>query len=339
MQIGVHNRHRLALAVAALLVPLLLVTPARADVPVTCSLVEAGPAGPAGDVLKVVDRAASVTHIYREGDEVVVFNNLDSARTACAGGTPTVFNIDRIEYSTAVGTPFLGYLGSGALAPGASPEVGAAEIEVSISESYDPKVLNVAGTAAAERIEIGQVGRGAVGVNLNARADASAQDADVTLPVPVAGEVFLRAVAKGGNDTVSALGGPAFSGPAVANRLSLTGGPGDDRLLGGRGNEFLNGEDGNDLLRGGRGRDRLAIGAGRDIAKGGKGSDQIENRDFGSGDDLSPDRVLGGPGNDNIDVAQDLAGDRVDCGSGGDRLAIDRGDRTQGCEDVDTIHR
>jgi RTX calcium-binding nonapeptide repeat (4 copies) len=339
MQIDMVGRARLALGVAALTVPLLLVAPAWGDVPVTCSLVAAGPTGPAGDVLKVIDRAASVTHIYREGDEVVVFNNLDSARTACAGGTPTVLNIDRIEYSTSVGTPFLGYLGSGALAPGASPEAGAAEIEVSISESYDPKVLNVAGTAAAERIEVGQLGRGAVGVNLNAQADASAQDADVTLIAPKGAEVSLRAVAKGGNDTVSALGGSAFTGPIAAERLSLTGGAGNDRLLGGPGNEFLYGEDGNDLLLGGRGRDRLAIGAGRDLAKGGKGSDQIENRDWASGDDLSPDRVLGGPGNDNIDVAQGLAGDRVDCGSGVDRLAIDPGDQTKTCEDVDTIHR
>jgi Ca2+-binding RTX toxin-like protein len=339
MQIGIAGRIRLALVVAALMVPLLLVTPARGDAPVTCSLVAAGPAGPVGDVLKVVDWAASVTQIYREGDEVVIFNNLDSARTVCAGGTPTVFNIDRIEYSTSVGTPFIGYLGAGALAPGASPEVGAAEIELSISESYAPKVLNVAGTAAAERIEVGQLGRGAVGVNLNAQADGSAQDADVTLAAPQAAGVVLRAVAKGGNDTVSALGGPAFSGPIAADRLSLTGGSGNDRLLGGPGNEFLNGEDGNDLLLGGRGRDRLAIGAGRDLAKGGKGSDQIENRDFASGDDLSPDRVLGGPGNDNIDVAQNLAGDYVDCGAGGDRLAIDPGDRTKACENVDTIHR
>jgi RTX calcium-binding nonapeptide repeat (4 copies) len=339
MQIGMAGRIRLALAAAALTMPLVLVSSARGDVPVVCSLVSAGPAGPAGDVLKVVDQAASVTHIYREGEEVVVFNNLDSVRTTCAGGTPTVFNIDRIEYSTSVGTPFIGYLGSGALAPGASPEVGAAEIEVSIAESYDRKVLNVAGTAAAERIEVGQLGRNAVGVNLDAQADASAQDADLTLAAPDAAEVFLRAVAKGGNDTVSALGGPAFTGPIAAERLSLTGGPGNDRLVGGPGNEFLNGEDGNDLLLGGRGRDRLAIGAGRDLAKGGQGSDQIENRDFGSGDDLSPDRVLGGPGKDNIDVAQDLAGDYVDCGGGGDRLAIDPGDQTKACEDVDTIHR
>lgn len=339
MQISPAARIRLALA--TLTASLLFVSAAWGEAPVTCSLVAAGPAGPAGDILKVTDRAASVTHIYREGEEIVVFNNLDSERTTCAGGTPTVFDVDRIEYATATGTPFLGYLGDGPLAPGASPEVGAAEIEVSIAESYEPKVLNVAGTAAPERIEIGQLGLGTVGVNLDAQADGSAQDADVTLAVPQAGRVTVRAVAKGGDDTVSALGGPAFTGPVAAERVAISGGPGDDRLLGGPGRDFLRGDDGNDLLLGGRGRDNLAVGPGRDIAKGGKGPDQIENHSSvgGIADDLLPDRVFGGSGGDSIDVAQGLSGDLVDCGSGRDRLAIDPGDRTTACEDVDTIHR
>jgi Ca2+-binding RTX toxin-like protein len=342
MQIGPGTRIRLALVSAALAVPLLAAAPAQGDAPVVCSLLPAGPAGPAGDVLKVVDRAKSVTHIYRDGDEIVVSNNLDSEPTTCAGGTPTVFNIDRIEYSTATGVPFLNYGGSGALAPGASPEAGAAEIEVSIAESYEPKVLNVAGTAATERIEAGQLGRNAVGVNLDAQADGSAQDADVTLAAPEPGKVTMRIIARDGNDTVSALGGPAFTAPIVAERLGLSGGPGDDRLLGGPGRDFLSGDDGNDLLLGGRGRDNLAIGPGRDIAKGGKGPDEIINRSSvgGIADDLSPDRVFGGAGDDNIDVAQGLAGDRVDCGAGrGDGAAADPGDRTSGCEDVNTFSR
>ena len=54
--------------------------------------------------------------------------------------------------------------------------------------SYDTKVLNVGGTAAAEKIDLGQLGRKAIGVNLNAQADGSAQDADVTMAVPEASE-------------------------------------------------------------------------------------------------------------------------------------------------------
>jgi Ca2+-binding RTX toxin-like protein len=202
--------------------------------------------------------------------------------------------------------------------------------------------VNVAGTAASERIEIGQLGRKAVGVNLNAQADAKAQDADVTVAAPEAGEVTVRVVAKDGDDTVSALGGPAFTGPIVAERVAMAGGPGDDRLLGGPGRDFLKGDDGNDLLLlGGRGRDNLAIGPGRDFAKGGMGPDEILNHSSvgGVAEDLFPDRVFGGAGDDNIDLAQDLPGDRVDCGAGGDRLAIDPGDRESACEDVSVIHR
>src|SRR5262249_11543763 len=163
------------------------------------------------------------------------------------------------------------------------------------------------------------LGPRAIGVNLDAQADGSAQDADVTMAVPRAGAVTVRAVAKGGNDTVSALGGPAFPRAVVAERVAMSGrprprrpprGPGRGRLPGGPGRDFLRGDDGDDLLLAGRGRDNLAIGPGRDIAKGGKGADEIENHSSvgGIADDLLPDRVFGGVGGDNIDVAQDLPG-------------------------------
>lgn len=310
-----------------------------ATLSVICTLVAAGPPGPQGDVLKVVDQVETATHIYREGDEVIVFNNRDSEKTPCVGGVPTVFNIDRIEYSSATGTPFVSSLGDGALKPGATPEEGADEIEIAIVEDYEPRVLNVSATAAAERIEVGRVGPNVVGVNLNAQADGSAQDADVTIRSPRGDELTVKIRGKGGDDTLSALGGPAFSGlPAVA-RLSLNGGPGDDEMVGGPGKDTLAGDDGDDVMLGGRGADRLTVGPGRDLAKAGKGPDQIFNRSSvgGIADDLLPDRVFGGAGNDNIDVAQTLAGDRVDCGAGrADRLFKDPTDLVRDCEDVDT---
>lgn len=331
------SRLRLALALAALAVPLLAASPAQATENVTCALVAAGPAGPEGDVLEVVDLSRGVSHVYRQGDAIVVSNNSDSDAAVCTGGAPTVFNVDRIEYSSANGVLFLNYGGSGPLAPGASSEPGAEEIEVSLDLSYEPKVLNVAGSAAAERIEVGQLGRKAVGINLNAQADGSAQDADVTMAVPEAAEVLVRVVAKGGDDILSALGGPAFTEPISAEKLTLTGGPGNDVLNGGPFRDFLSGDDGDDQLFGGRGRDRLYVGPGRDLAKGGKGDDDIENRSDvgGIAEDLFPDRIFAGAGNDSVSVSQELAGDRIDCGAGGDDVFMDAGDLAQACEDVD----
>jgi Ca2+-binding RTX toxin-like protein len=62
----------------------------------------------------------------------------------------------------------------------------------------------------------------------------------------------------------------------------LVGGPGDDVLDGGQGNDVLLGRNGDDLLIGGPGNDLLAGGPGNDVLIGGQGNDMI----------------LGGPGQD-----------------------------------------
>jgi len=330
------SRIRVASVVSALALGLLAAVPAKAA-NVTCAVDSDGPAGPQGDVLRVSDTSQSVTHIYREENRIVVFNNADREPAVCAGVAPTVFNIDRIAYSSRSGVPFINYLGDGPLGPGATPEPGADEIEVEINETYKPKQLNVAGTARGERIEVGQLGRRRIGVNLDARADGGSQDADVTLRVRRRDELTMKVVGKEGNDTLSALGGRAFTGVlASAKRLSMNGGPGDDVLRGGPFRDLLRGDTGNDRMFGGRGRDRLSVGPGRDLAKGGQGPDLIVNVSSVGGipDDLAPDRVFGGPGNDNIDVAQELPGDRVGCGRGRDDAFRDRGDSIRGCEKV-----
>jgi len=288
-------------------------------------------------VLRIVDTSQSVTHIYRREDGIVVFNNADREPAGCTGAAPTVFNIDRIVYSTASGAPFINYLGDGPLEPGATPEPGADEIEVKINETYRQKALNVTGTNGGERIELGQLGRRRVGVNLNAQADGAHQDADVILGVGRGDELVVKVKARGGDDTVSALGGDAFTGVLrFIRRLSMNGGPGNDVLRGGPFRDLLSGDAGNDRMFGGRGRDQISVGLGSDLAKGGKGPDLIANDSSVGGipDDLAPDRVFGGPGDDRIDVAQELAGDRVGCGRGRDDVFKDRGDSIRGCESV-----
>lgn len=324
----------LGLALVALLVPLFAATTARAA-HATCAVVAAGPAGPEGDVLRVADNSNSVTQIYRVGDEIHIYSNADRNPPVCTGAVPTVFNVDRIEYSTESSTPFINYHGEGPLAPGASPEPGADEIEITITEGYDPKVVNIAGTNEGERIEAGQLGTTLAGVNLNADADGDAQDADVTFSAPK--RAFLRITARDGDDEISALGGPAFEGPFVpAERLTFAGGPGDDLLSGGPFRDMLAGNEGDDELLGGRGRDKLTIGPGRDLAKGGKGPDDVYNQSDVGGiePDLFPDRVFGGAGDDSISVGQQLRGDRVECGAGRDDVFKDAGDITVDCEET-----
>ena len=83
-------------------------------------------------------------------------------------------------------------------------------------------------------------------------------------------------------------------------RITEYGGPGDDKLTGGPGNDDLRGYGGDDYLDGGAGNDRLAGMAGTDILRGGEGADTMyggtgdDNMRGGAGDDL----MYGGPGDD-----------------------------------------
>lgn len=132
-----------------------------------------------------------------------------------------------------------------------------------------------------------------------------------------------------------------------SDRDDIDGGAGDDdirgtggadRIAGGAGNDRLRGNGGNDRIDGGAGRDTVAGGDGRDVVLGGAGADAVTG-EGGSGEDAARaavDRLLGGPGNDllrSVDPRSPRA-ERVDCGTGRDRLIADRLDRPTGCERV-----
>lgn len=326
----------LGLSLVALTVLFVSAAPARAA-NVSCQVRSGGAAGAEGNVLEVLDSSESVTHIDREGEEIVIYNNADDGPAVCARAVPTVHNVDRIEYVTDSGVPFINYHGDGPLGPGATDEPGGDEIEIVVKESYDPKVVNVGGTPEADRIEIGQRNR-RVGIDLDAQADGGAADADLSVPLGKGEQVFLRVIGRDGDDEISALGAPGFPKPLLsAERVLMAGGPGDDVLNGGPSRDALSGNDGNDRLFGGRGNDKLVVGPGRDLAEGGKGDDAIENQsDVGGIDaDLLPDRIFGGAGNDRIGVGQQLRGDRVDCGTGRDDVFKDAGDISLHCEITD----
>jgi Ca2+-binding RTX toxin-like protein len=313
---------------------LFVATPGQGRGTLTCDYVEAGPPGPAGNVLQIDDKSNGVTHVYRDGDAIVVFSNFDREPTTCAGTQATVFNVDRIDLTTD-SAPFINYLGDSALAPGASPEPSGPEIEIAVHESGRERVLNVGGKGGA----VGQLGPGRVGVNLNPQADGSARDVDVVLPTAGATEVGVRLVGSSSSDRLTVLGGPEFTGPALLDGILLAGGPGDDTLIGGPGRDRLNGGVGNDTMRAGRGDDRLTIGPGRDRVDAGRGRDEIFNVSDVGGlpEDTGPDRIDAGPGDDQVDAEQLLGGDRVDCGTGRhDSAFVDTDDRATGCERTST---
>jgi len=123
-----------------------------------------------------------------------------------------------------------------------------------------------------------------------------------------------------GRDIICGLGGNdrLLGG---GGRDVLRGGPGADTLFGGSGDDVLRGDDGADVLRGGSGDDDLYAGAGDDDAQGGAGDDVIR---AGTGDDV----LSGGAGRD---VLRAVDGpdyrDALSCGSGGrDRAYADAQD-------------
>ena len=147
------------------------------------------------------------------------------------------------------------------------------------------------------------------------------------------------------------------SGVALAVNKIGTDGPdtlrgtnGDDNLLGKGGNDRLYALAGDDTLLGGSGKDvvlggneerafggdkNLVSGSGNDHVRGGKGSDNVlggEGNDFlfpGDGDipPLREDHLSGGGGNDVLIVINGPADeDVVVCGSGFDRVLVDRED-------------
>jgi Ca2+-binding RTX toxin-like protein len=147
------------------------------------------------------------------------------------------------------------------------------------------------------------------------------------------------------------------SGIALAVTKIGTNGPdilmgtnGDDTLIGKGGNDNLFAKDGNDTLLGGPGRDNvlggydigpgpfggekhLLGGPGNDRVNGGSGSDNIvgeAGNDYLIGSpnrEASKDKVVGGEGNDVIDVLSYPATKAtVVCGAGSERVLADRAD-------------
>ncbi|MGH2973755.1 MAG: calcium-binding protein [Solirubrobacterales bacterium] len=221
----------------------------------------------------------------------------------CAGGRPTVRNVDRIEirqaepppeYSTAT---FLLDMSQGPFAPGATPEPsGKSEIEVAFHLVNDE--LNLIAPPGPNRVSFGLAGE-PLAIDLNGDGDL-----DVSL-----GRAFLTDFQAGkGADQVDA-------------RTPVTSPRPRHPLL------FISGGDGPDILIAGRARDQLY---------GGKGADRVVGSDGGSGNLLAGgggtdtiaagharNLIMAGRGDDRIDARNGVR-DWISCGPGNDRIVLDR---------------
>ncbi|MDP2710771.1 MAG: calcium-binding protein [Solirubrobacteraceae bacterium] len=161
------------------------------------------------------------------------------------------------------------------------------------------------------------------------------------VPLDVARRRYGRSpcLASGGRPLfaiVGTRGNDRITGTNGADRI--LGLSGNDRIDGGRGNDCLEGNNGRDILSGGLGNDRIYGGAGNDALNGGGGNDRLSG---GAGNDTinggyGADQVFGGPGNDAINVATAGPAARISCGTGFDKIRINRNEvrRHRGCERV-----
>jgi Ca2+-binding RTX toxin-like protein len=159
------------------------------------------------------------------------------------------------------------------------------------------------------------------------------------VPIDIARKKYGRSPCLSGN------GAPKFAiigtnkadritGTNIADRIIGLGG--NDKLDGGRGNDCIEGRTGGDTMSGALGNDKLYGSTGKDHLNGGPGTDYLS---AGSGNDtvnasFGRDRVLGGSGVDFINVATAGPAASVDCGSGRDKVRINRNEtkKIKNCE-------
>lgn len=167
---------------------------------------------------------------------------------------------------------------------------------------------------------------------------------------PSGGTVVPLAVARkkyGKSACLSGNGAPKYAivGTNKADRITGTNGSdrilglgGNDKLDGGRGNDCIEGGTGSDTMSGGLGNDREYGSSGKDHLNGGPGTDYLSG---GTGNDtlsasFGRDRVLGGPGIDFINIATAGPPASADCGSGRDKIRLNRNEtkHIKHCETV-----
>ena len=231
-------------------------------------------------------------------------------------------------------------LSFGALAPGFTDEGnGTSEIEFQLLGMSTGSSVKVIGTSSGDGIKLGRfvdhLNQTTVGqINLNALAEPSGQDADVTFQA-FPDKVLVEP--GGGNDTVAGTGAAALSGVfTLPIEITDTAG-GEDHYTGGLGNDLIVDQLQSfvpDAWSGGAGTDTLQLGGGSgqvasitldDVANDGIDCPGVSCAGANAGADF--ENVTGGPANETI---AGTAGANVLTGGGGTNVL-------QGLDGNDTL--
>jgi hypothetical protein len=248
----------------------------------------------ADGVLTIDPKLWTVT-IRRDGDEVVPSYG---RRVSCAGGTPTIHNVDLVHL---LDDEIRLNLRNGHFAPGATDEGdGSSEIEFEIEHGIGGALEVIFGDGP-DRVQAANLGPERDGYNLN--ADEGVPDVDIELvpQEPGFGRAVVALELAGGPDV---LGAGISDLPGPRNRLTVLGGPGADVLTTGDGRDTAVGEDGRDRLMtaGGvdfvaakdGGRDRIDCGAGLDLVEGDRHDRLRRCQRFGSATDAQLEQFING---------------------------------------------
>lgn len=290
----------------------------RQPPPPDCFYLGAGPPGPRGNVLRI-GHSMNV-ELRREGEEIIVGSGTEGVyqKVTCSGGIPTVNTVDRIVYKPFEGAHKLTIdERGGRFAPGPTAEPGRDEIEILAdlpwAKRQRPSSVRIFGVDGADRVRLGQLAHGSIGVDLDVPRRAAHADVDLTVVSP---GPLTHFKIEGGNgaDRLSAAGTALHR---LGWSLALMGDEGADVIAGGRGNDHLSGGEGDDLIRGGEGHDTIVPGEGWDRSFGGGGDDSISESYDGQ-----PDVLDGGGGKDTI-YALDGEVERIRCGPEEDTARID----------------
>lgn len=251
-------------------------------------------------------RPSQTAEIRRAGDRIEVTRD-KGTRVGC-GGSPSVTNTDRIKLVTKNLSAVDISLAGGPLAPGATPEpASSSEIEITINgEGF----VSLVGGPGPDHFRYTAI-RGQTAVNADPGPEDD--DADVILN-PSFLSLFFSVIGGGGADRVDVPDDLVGVLGRVDWQVNAYGGADDDTLIGGPGGIFggarLDGGPGDDLLLGGAMGDSIYPGPGTDSVK-----------------------AFGGP--DKVIMRPDGRRDRINCGSGLDRVQDPNGfDRLRSCERI-----